>query len=84
MAKKEPNYEVLLGFAGIFVSSTGVETYCPLQPGDQLRVECGPGGVRTNGAIVSSRRYGRIRVNSQDLVARCQRITFPKMNRSPQ
>lgn len=72
--KDNPHYKVQLAFLGMRTDLAGVETYYPLEPGDELFVECGPGGNRHQGAYVQCRRYGRIRVCSKNIVARCKRI----------
>ncbi|MFD1392138.1 hypothetical protein ACFQ3L_00845 [Lacticaseibacillus jixianensis] len=72
--KFKPHYEVRLAFLGMRSEPTGVATYYPLEPGDELLVETGPGGSKSNGAFVNCSRYGRIRVCSQNIVSRCQRI----------
>ncbi|WP_203664491.1 hypothetical protein [Lacticaseibacillus sp. 53-4] len=72
--KFQPHYQVELAFLGMRTDPAGVETYYPLEPGDELFVECGPGGTRHKGAFVQCTRYGRIRVCSRNIVSRCKRI----------
>lgn len=72
--KPHPAYEVQSPFVGVLLVDNSVVTYYPLQRGDVFIVESAVGDEHYSGAYVVSNRYGRIQLDSDDILHHCRRV----------